>query len=116
MNWVKEIEGAQSAEAVLELVNEFVEEQDEAFWKRLPSVLRPGSIEHEDQLHIWHHRLVHELTIAKHATAELQEACVVFLRASVRIHQIHLREAAPGGSSNDGDLSMAPSRRRTRRM
>ena len=116
MNWVKEIEGAQSADAVLELVNDFVGEQEEAFWERLPKVLRPGQIESEDELHVWHHRMVHELTIAKHATAELQEACVVFLRASVRIHQINLREVAPGRSSNDGDLSMAPSRRRTRRM
>lgn len=116
MNWVKEIEGAQSADDVLELVNEFVGEQAQAFWDRLPKVLRPGHIESEDQLHVWHHRMVHELTIAKHATAELQEVCVVFLRASVRIHQINLREVSPGRSSNDGELSMAPAPRRARPM
>ena len=114
MNWVKEIEVAQSAEAVLELVNEFVGEQEEAFWERLPKVLRPGHIESEDELHVWHHRMVHELTIAKHATAELQEACVVFLRASVRLHQVELRAVDREGASND-EMRCAPAHRSPRR-
>ena len=71
MNWVKAIEGAQSVEAVLELVNEFVGEQAETFWDRVPKALRPAFVESEDQLHVWHHRMVHELTLTKHATPEL---------------------------------------------
>jgi hypothetical protein len=116
MNWVKEIEGAQTVEAVLDLVNEYVAEQADAFWDRVPAIVRPDAVESEDALHVWHHRMVHELTIARQATLELQDVCVVFLRASVRVHQINLREAAPGRSSNDGDLSLAPLRRGSRRM
>jgi hypothetical protein len=33
----------------------------------------------------------------------MQELCVISLRASVRVHQIRLREE-PGGSSNDREF------------
>ena len=113
MNWVKEIEVARSVEDVLELVNEFLTEQTEAFWTRVPKGVRPPSVETEEELHTWHHRMVHELMLARHTSMELQDLCVVFVRASVRVHQIALREAGPGSSSND-DLSFAPVRRRRR--
>ena len=104
MNWLKALEEAPSADAVLEVVNDYLAQRPAAFWSAIPERVQPTAVGDEAELHRWHHELVHELTTAKAPHVHLQDLCVFFVRASVRVHQIALR-AEFGGSSNDRDFS-----------
>ena len=92
MNWTKELEQAQSIDAVLELANDYLASQPEEFWSWVTIVRRPDSLGSEDELHLWHQALVSELTKLKSPSAKVQQACIFFLSASVRAHQIRLRK------------------------
>ena len=111
MNWLRALEEARSAEAVLDVVNDYIAQQSPAFWSVIPQRVQPAAIADEAELHRWHHLLVQELTAAKAPHVHLQDLCVFFVRASVRVHQIDLR-AEYGGSSNDRDFSAAGARGR----
>jgi hypothetical protein len=115
MNWNNELQSATSAEAVIAVVNEFLAEQDERFWSQVPPAARPESVDAAADVHRWHHELVHELRRSKPAPLQLQELCVLFLRASVRLHQIDLRDPEGGTPSND-EMGCAPAVRRPRRL
>jgi len=104
MNWLRALEEARSADAVLEVVNDYLAQQPPSFWSSIPEHVQPGAVADEAELHRWHHQLVQELTAAKAPHVHLQDLCVFFVRASVRVHQIALR-AEYGGPSNDRDFS-----------
>lgn len=108
MNWIKEVDAARSVEAVLDVVNNYLAERPDEFWFGIPERMQPATVGSEDQLHRWHHDLVQELTRAKSPNIHLQDVCVFSLRASVRIHQINLKE--PGRTSNDREFSAAAHR------
>ena len=103
MNWLQRLEKAKSIREVLDIVNDYLAEQPEGPWAFLPE--RPAEVADEDQLHRWQHQLVHEITKLKNPSANIQEACVLFLKASVRAHQIRLREDPGSSSSNDTTFS-----------
>jgi hypothetical protein len=113
MAWEQEIQECESADSVIEVVNGFVIRQGDRFWSRVPRASRPGEVAHAEDVQAWHHRLVQDLKRHRPVSIELQELCVLFLRASVRLHQIELRAADRSGSSND-DMKCAPARRRPR--
>ena len=108
MNWLKNLEQAQSIQAVLDTANDFIAEKPDDYWSWLPEGARPVSIDSEDDLHRWHQALVHELSRVKSPSIPMQDACVFFVRASVRAHQIHLR-ASP--DSNERSFSARGIRR-----
>jgi hypothetical protein len=111
MAWEQEIQECGSADSVIEVVNDFVARQGERFWSRVPAASRPGAVSHAQDVQAWHHCLVQELKRQHPASIELQELCVLFLRASVRLHQIELRALDREGASND-ELRCAPARSR----
>ena len=100
-NWNNELQECRTPERVLEVVNEFLAAQDPPFW----SAMRPGTCPEDilspSEIHRWHHELVQELRRVKPVPIELQELCVLFLRASVRLHQIDARSADTMRPSND---------------
>jgi hypothetical protein len=104
MNWLRALEEAPSADAVIEVVNDYLADRPPSFWSVIPAQAQPGAVADEAELHRWHHQLVQELTAARAPHVHLQDLCVFFVRASVRVHQIALR-AEFGGSSNDRDFS-----------
>src|SRR6476469_1248853 len=96
MNWNNELQAATSHEAVIAVINESLGEQDTNFWTQLPAAVQLESIDSPTDVHRMHHELVQQLKRAKPAPLELQELCVLFLRASVRLHQIELRDPDGG--------------------
>ena len=111
MNWNNELHDSTTTDRVVEVVNEFIARQEPDFWSAVPPAARPEEIASTSEVHAWHHRLVHELRRVKPVPLELQELCVLFLRASVRLHQIDAREADWSLPSND-ELACSPRRRR----
>ena len=109
MAWEQDLQSADSSDEVLEVVNDFVARQGERYWTRIPAASRPAMVSRAEDVQAWHHRLVQELRRHKPATIELQELCVLFLRAAVRLHQIELQELDRHGAPND-DLKCAPAR------
>ncbi|HYC36113.1 MAG TPA: hypothetical protein VEC19_06805 [Usitatibacter sp.] len=114
MNWLRALEQAQTVDAVLEVVNEFLSQHSDDFWSWVPRASRPERIGQEDELHRWHRDLVQQLTQAKSPNVRMQDVCVFFVRASVRVHQIRERSVSPR-PSNDGQVSTAPGSPRARR-
>lgn len=112
MNWNNALQDCTTESCVLEVVNEFLAGQQPAFWSAMPSGAHPEEVASPSEIQHWHHRLVQELRRVKPVPLELQELCVLFLRASVRLHQIDLREADKSRPSND-ELACAPVRRRS---
>jgi hypothetical protein len=106
MSWNNDLQAAQSPDDIIAAVNEFLFEQDERFWSAVPDAARVDAIDKPDQVHRRHHDLVQQLKAMKPASVELQELCVLFLRASVRLHQIDIRDRDRGTPSND-DLDCA---------
>lgn len=111
MNWLRALEEARTVEAVLDVANDYLAQQAPAFWSAIPERAQPETIADEEDLHRWHQRLVDELTATRSAHVHLQDLCVFFVRASVRAHQIRLREER-GGPSNDREFSAAAPRLR----
>jgi hypothetical protein len=109
MNWNNELQACRTTDEVLGIVEDFVAEQSEDFWSRVPAGAHPRDIAGVNDIHRWHHDLVQELKRTKPASVQLQELCVLMLRASVRIHQIELRELSTGEPPNDV-LGCAPAR------
>jgi hypothetical protein len=115
MNWNNDLLAATTHEAVVAVLNEFLTEQDERFWSQVPPAAHPESIDLPADVHRWHHELVQQLRRTKPASMQLQELCVLFLRASVRLHQIDLRDPDGGTPSND-EIGCAPASRKPRRF
>lgn len=111
MTWNNDLQAADSEDAVVAVINDFLAQQDERFWTRIPGGARPESVDDARDIHRWHHDLVQALKAAKPASVELQELCVLFLRASVRLHQIDLRDPQGNMPSND-EMGCAPASRK----
>lgn len=107
MNWNNELQAATTPDAVIAVINEFLADQDPKFWTQLPGALQLESVDAPADVHRLHHELVQQLKRARPASVELQEMCVLFLRASVRLHQIDLRDLDGGTATND-EIGCAP--------
>jgi len=115
MNWNNELQAATSPDAVVVVINEFLADQTPKFWAQVPAAVQIESVDSPPDVHRLHHELVQQLKRTKPASMELQELCVLFLRASVRLHQIDLRDADGGAPSND-EIGCAPASRGPRRL
>jgi hypothetical protein len=115
MNWNNVLQAATSHDAVIAVINEFLAAMDPKFWSQVPPAAHPESVDSPADVHRWHHELVQQLRRSKPASLQLQELCVFFLRASVRLHQLDLREADGGKPSND-EMGCAPLARRPHRL
>lgn len=115
MNWNNELQAATTPEGVLAVLNEFLADQDQKFWSRVPPAVQLESVDTPVDVHRLHHELVQQLKRSKPASMELQEMCVLFLRASVRLHQIDLRDLDGGTPSND-EMGCAPAARSPKRQ
>ena len=115
MNWNNEMQAATSHEAVIAVLNEFLGELAPKFWAQVPTAVQVESIDSPTDVHRMHHELVQQLKRQKPASVELQELCVLFLRASVRLHQIDLRDPEGGTPSND-EMGCAPAARGPKRL
>ena len=113
MNWSNDLQDARTDDDVLDVVNGFLASQDAQFWSHVPESARPEDLDAPNDIHHWHHELVNHLKVSKPASMPLQELCVLFLRASVRLHQIDV--ANPGAPSNDElDCAARPSKPKLR--
>jgi len=111
MTWNNDLQAATTEEAVVAVINEFLTDQDDRFWAKLPVGARIEAVDNGREVHHWHHELVQELKRTKPAPLELQELSMLFLRASVRLHQIDLRETDGNAPSND-EMGCAPAPRK----
>jgi hypothetical protein len=109
-NWMKALDGAITPDEVLELVDDFIASRSDVYWTGVPPKLRSPAITGENDLGRWHHDLVRAISDMPSPGTPMQELCVFSLRASVRFHQIRLRQSR-GGGSNENEFSAAPARR-----
>src|SRR5439155_528000 len=93
MNWLNAIDEAGSVEDVLAVLEEFMETRSEIYWMGVPEGMRHPLLRTAADLQQWHHSLVQAIKEMPSPGTPMQELCVVSLRASVRVHQIRLREA-----------------------
>jgi len=77
----------------------------------VPEGMRHPLLRTEADLQRWHHGLIRAIKDMPSPGTPMQELCVISLRASVRVHQIRLREE-PGGSSNEHEFKAAGVSRR----
>ena len=110
-DWMKALDAAGTPQALLEAVDDFVSSRSDVYWLGVPQALRSPEIASEEDLKRWHHGLVQAISAMSSPGTPMQELCVFSLRASVRMHQIRLRESPSGGSSND-DYTAAPASRK----
>jgi hypothetical protein len=106
MSWLKAIDDARDVEGVLAVVDDFIESRSEVYWLGVPEGMRHPLLRTDEDLQRWHHELIREIKDMASPGTPMQELCIFSLRASVRVHQIRLREE-PGGSSNDREFKAA---------
>ena len=114
MNWVKQVEQAQTIEGLLDVVNDYILQQPDEHWNWIPKGARPKLVASEEELHLRHHGLAMELAAATHPNIRMQDLAVFFLRASARAHQIHLK-AEMERPTNEGQFEGRKAKRRVRR-
>lgn len=100
MNWHKDVSAADTPEALLAVVNDYLLAFPEASWSWIPRELRPPLMATVEELHQWHQLLAERLSQASSPNIRMQDLCVFFLHASARA--IELRD--PNASSNDVDV------------
>ena len=84
MNWLRAVNDANSLDALLALVNEYVLSYPEAYWSWIPRDARPRLVATVHELHDWHQRLASQLGAAESPNIRLQDLAVFFLQASAR--------------------------------
>ena len=99
MNWHKDVAAADTPEALLAVVNEYLLGYPEAYWSWIPREARPRLVASVQELHQAHHLLAERLALATSPNIHMQDVCVFFLHASARAIELQKRAA----SCNDGD-------------
>lgn len=97
MNWHKDLAMAGSTSAVLDLVNEYLEQHRED--PHIPTPLRPSEVASTGDVQRWHHALSDAVAGLHKPNLALQDLCVVFVRAAARLAELGREEAANGDSS-----------------
>jgi len=101
MNWLRAVHDANSEQALLAAVNEYVLAYPEAYWSWIPREARPRLVATVGELHEWHRRLSEHLGSAEAPNIRLQDLAVFFLQASARGMELQ----AAKGSCNQDDCS-----------
>jgi hypothetical protein len=104
MSWLKAIDEASGIDEVLAVLDEFTDTRSDVYWMGVPDGMRHPLLRTEADLQRWHHGLVQAIKDMPSPGTPMQELCVISLRASVRMHQIRLREEPGSGSSNDREF------------
>ena len=105
MNWLRELSGCTTHEALLALVNDYLLQHTDDFWTWVPKGSRPSLVATVDEVHEWHRKLSHDLACATQPNVRMQDVCVFFVRASARAIEISGLDAEHEESSNDRDGS-----------
>lgn len=84
MNWLRAVHEADSAQALLAIVNEYLLAYPEAYWSWIPREARPHLVATVPELHDWHRRLSEQLGAADSPNIRMQDLAVFFLQASAR--------------------------------
>jgi hypothetical protein len=111
---MKALDAATSHSDVMDIVEEFIDGRSDVYWTGVPEKLRAPALATEADLSRWHHDLIRAISAMPSPGTPMQELCVLSLRATVRLHQIRLRQSR-GGSSNETEFSASPLRRATSR-
>jgi hypothetical protein len=110
MSWLKTIDAARNVEEVLAVLDNFIESRSDVYWMGVPEGMRHPFLRTGEDLQRWHHELVKAIKDMPSPGTPMQELAVISLRASVRVHQIRLREE-PAASSNDREFKAAAASR-----
>jgi len=98
-NWTKDVEGADSPESVLAVVNDYLRTLPSGVASWLPRASLPsGPLAQPEEIHAWHEAIATECDKpGAMYNGRLQEHAVIFMCASHRLHDL---AAAPrrGGS------------------
>ena len=113
-DWFTELDAANSTDAVLRVVAEFIESRSDVYWSGVPEALRRPTIATSIQLQQWHHALIQAISKMPTPGSPMQELAVLSLRAAVRLHQIRLDKDRPGAEGNGGVHAAARGRERLR--
>jgi len=108
---MKGLDEAHTVDEVLDAVNEFIAARSDVYWMGVPEDLRAPAIASADDLNRWHHGLIQAIARIVSPGTPMQELCIFSLRASVRVHQILLKEDTRP-SSNDREFSARAGPRR----
>lgn len=98
MNWLKTVADAQTIEALLTTVNEYLLQQPDESWSWVPRECRPQLVASEEDVHFWHRKLAAAFADATSPNIRMQDLCVFFVRASARA--LELQTEAREASSN----------------
>jgi len=112
MSWLKAIDEAPGIEDVLAVLDEFIDTRSDVYWMGIPEGMRHPLLRTAVDLQRWHHGLVRTIKDMPSPGTPMQELCVISLRASVRVHQIRLREEPGEAPSNDREFKAAGVRSR----
>ena len=93
MNWHKAIADADTPEALLAVVNEYLVGYPEAYWSWIPREARPRLVATVDELYHQQQLLSERLAAIEAPNIRLQDVCVFFLHASARA--LELSRQAP---------------------
>lgn len=115
MNWLKEIAEADSIEALLGVVNDYLLQQADEFWSWIPKDSRPKLTASEDEVHYWHRKLIEDLAQVANPNIRMQDLCVFFVRAAARALELRA-PGKQGPSSNDREFSCSANRASTKRF
>ena len=95
MNWHKDLSNATTVAAVIELLNEYLSLLPDSS-EHIPEELRPRRIGNAQEVHDWHLRLSEGITSIRGPNLVLQDLCVAFVRAAVRIAELKDEKPANG--------------------
>ena len=89
-NWTKELEGADSPESVLAVVNDYLRTLPSEMASWLPRSSRPsGQLAQPDEIHAWHQLIAAECSKpGAMYNGRLQEHAVIFMSAARRLHEL----------------------------
>lgn len=104
-SWHTHVDEVQTVEEVVRLAREFVATLTPEQLARLPERCRPLRVKAEDDIEYWAYKLSGVALEERHDPELLQDLCMHFLHASMRIAQIHRARAryfAEGSAFSDG--------------
>src|SRR2546421_6082660 len=111
---MKDLKGAGTVEAVVELANDYLDNLPSAVLDRIPIKCRPTMMADESDVHFWRQAISSELASLPPLPVfvKLQDLVVFFVNASDRIFELRDQQGDPGCvtasttpiASNDGSF------------
>jgi hypothetical protein len=99
MNWLKELGSAANAEAVLQLLNDYIGSLPRG--RDIPPAYRPLVVRRAEDVHRWHRLLTVGVGTTDAPSPAFNDLCVVFMRASARLYELAPDSRPANGSADD---------------